>query len=68
VGSALAGFAGALQPQVQGVLDRTSEAVTGCDRAVNAYVAGDLEMAANAQRNAAGVHEPDLPRGPRGPR
>ncbi len=53
VGSALAEFATSVTADVQAVFGRTQAAMTGCAGAVNAYVAGDLEMAANAQSSAA---------------
>ncbi len=66
VGSAIQGFASSIEGDVRFVLTRAEAAITGCAQAVNAYVQGDLAMAANAQRNAAGVPTPDLPgRGPR---
>ncbi|MGY1773870.1 DUF6507 family protein [Blastococcus sp. SYSU D00813] len=52
VASALSGFATALSADVEFVYGRTSSAVQGCVGAVNAYSAGDLEMAATAQANA----------------
>jgi uncharacterized protein DUF6507 len=52
VASALSGFAGAMSADVQAVFQRSQAAVTGCVNAVNAYVAGDLEMAAHAQASA----------------
>ena len=52
VASALNGYATALGADVEFVFGRTTSAVQGCVGAVNAYVAGDLEMAAHAQANA----------------
>lgn len=65
VAAALSGFAEAVQPQVRAVIARVGSALTGAATAVNAYAQGDLEMAATAQRNAAGVGQPDLPGGGR---
>ncbi len=55
VSGALAAFADSLTADVQAVFSRTQAAVNGCAGAVNAYVAGDLEMAANAQAAASGA-------------
>ena len=52
VATALSGFVTALSGDVEFVYGRTTSAVQGCVGAVNAYVAGDLEMAATAQANA----------------
>ena len=66
VASAVQGFGSAIEADVRVVLSRTSAAINACAAAVNAYAQGDLEMAANAQRNAAGATVPDMPgRGPR---
>jgi hypothetical protein len=66
VASAVQGFGSAVESEVRFVLSRTNAAISGCAQAVNAYAQGDVDMAANAQRNAAGVSVPDLPgRGPR---
>ena len=53
VGAALSAFAESVGTDVEFVFRRTQAAVTGCVGAVNAYVAGDLQMAANAQASAA---------------
>ena len=43
---------------------RIGAAASGVVKATEAYVAGDLEMAANAQSaSVAAVYPPDLPRG-----
>ena len=52
VASALSGFAGVMSSDIQFVFQRSQAAVTGCVNAVNAYAAGDLEMAAHAQASA----------------
>ena len=66
VASAVQGFGSAIQADVRFVLSRTGAAISGCAQAVNAYLQGDMEMAATVQRNAAGVSVPDMPgRGPR---
>jgi Family of unknown function (DUF6507) len=66
VASAIQGFGSAIEADVRFVLSRTGAAISGCAAAVNAYAQGDLEMAANAQRNAAGATVADMPgRGPR---
>lgn len=63
VASALSGFAEELKPEVESVINLTSSAISGCALAVQAYVDGDVEMAARAQSNAASVSTPDMPRG-----
>lgn len=67
VAGALVGFATRLGTDMQAVADRTSSAMSGCARAVQAYVAGDAEMAANAARSAAAAPVP-APPGVPGPR
>jgi hypothetical protein len=52
VTAALGEFAGVVGQDVQFVVGRTQAAVSGAVGAVNAYVAGDLQMAANAQASA----------------
>ena len=64
VAQALSGFAEQLGTDMQAVAARTSSALTGCARATQAYVDGDLEMAANAARAAAQAPRPSMP-GPR---
>ena len=61
VAQALQGFAESVGADIEAVLGRTGAALSGCAQAVNAYVAGDLEMAGNAARAAATVPTPDLP-------
>ena len=68
VGSALAVFAGAVSSEVQAVFARTQAAMTGCAGAVNAYVAGDLEMAANAQASVSAAPSGSFSSTPNGPR
>ncbi|MGP3533808.1 DUF6507 family protein [Microbacterium sp. RD1] len=51
-------------PRIQGMSTRIGAAASGVVEATQAYVNGDLEMAANAQTAAhATVFPPDLPRG-----
>ncbi|MCH1865812.1 DUF6507 family protein [Nocardioides sp. CFH 31398] len=51
-------------PHVETALGHTNSAVRGTSDAINAYVAGDLEMAATAQSNAATVQYPaEMPGG-----
>lgn len=53
VAQALVGYANqSAMPQIQAVFGRTSACLNGAAQAVNAYVQGDLEMAANAQASA----------------
>jgi hypothetical protein len=55
VSAALSEFVGSVTADVRAVFSRTQAAMNGCAGAVNAYVAGDLEMAANAQAAATGA-------------
>ncbi|MET0735632.1 MAG: DUF6507 family protein [Microbacterium sp.] len=51
-------------PRIEGMNARISAAASGVVTATEAYVNGDLEMAANAQAaSVAAIHPPDLPRG-----
>ncbi len=51
-------------PRIQAMNARIGAAATGVVTATEAYVTGDLEMAANAQSaSVAAVYPPDLPRG-----
>ena len=53
VAEALAGFATeAAMPQIQFVFTRTAACLNAAAQAVNAYLDGDLQMAANAQASA----------------
>lgn len=51
-------------PRIQGMSNRISASASGVVSATEAYIAGDLEMAANAQASAhATVYPPALPPG-----
>jgi len=51
-------------PRIQGMSARIGAAAQGVVSATEAYVAGDMEMAANAQSAAvAAIYPPDLPHG-----
>ncbi|WP_345800698.1 DUF6507 family protein [Microbacterium sp. AZCO] len=51
-------------PRIEGMNARISAAASGVVNATQAYVNGDLEMAANAQSaSVAAVYPPQLPRG-----
>lgn len=51
-------------PRIEGMNARIGAAATGVVTATEAYVAGDLEMAANAQSaSVAAIHPPALPPG-----
>jgi Family of unknown function (DUF6507) len=67
VQSAVNGFATEVAaPQLQAVAGHTDSAIRGTATAVNAYQAGQLEMAAQAQSNAAAaVYPEDMPGGAR---
>ncbi|RAY11955.1 hypothetical protein DPM19_26740 [Actinomadura craniellae] len=58
VAQALAGFGKHHHPTLTGLAQRTSRCVQGAVNATKAYLQGDLEMAAEAQRNAARAPEP----------
>ena len=71
VGQALIDFASHNERAFADVVDRTSRVLGGAVAATRAYLAGDLEMAEQAQRNATAAGAPDSgpPHGPgRGPR
>lgn len=57
--SALQGLEAALQGEIQFVSTRCSAALSGAVAATNAYLHGDLAMAANAQRNAGTAPNPE---------
>jgi hypothetical protein len=61
VAGALAELAAAQSVQVDGVYRRTEACLAGAANATNAYVEGDLQMAANAQAAASGAPVPDMP-------
>jgi acetate kinase len=51
-------------PRIQGMSDRITASTSGVVSATEAYIAGDMEMAANAQTAAYSVvYPPALPRG-----
>jgi hypothetical protein len=53
VAEAISGYANrSAMPQIQAVFTRTSACLNGAAQAVNAYLEGDLQMAANAQASA----------------
>lgn len=57
-------FANLEAPRIEAMNARISASASGVVTATEAYVAGDLEMAANAQSaSVAAVLPPDLPRG-----
>ncbi|MGW0542350.1 DUF6507 family protein [Streptomyces griseoincarnatus] len=63
VGSALAEFFNAYAKKLKYVAVRTSNSLDGAATATNAYVRGDLEMAAQAQASALKEPKIDLPGG-----
>lgn len=63
VAKALNDFAAHHKSNIQGMINQTTRSLTGAVNATKAYVRGDLEMAANAQRNASAASG-----GHRGPR
>jgi len=67
VAGAVAGYAEQLGSDMQAIAARTSSALTGCAQATQAYLDGDMEMAANAARAAGEAPTPAMP-GQGGPR
>lgn len=66
VAKALIGFANqSAMPRIQAVFSRTAACLNGAAQATNAYVQGDLEMAATAQASASAAPDPrgSMPRG-----
>ncbi|MEU3156909.1 DUF6507 family protein [Streptomyces griseoincarnatus] len=61
VGAALGEFFTAYQEKLMYVAVRTSNSLNGAADATNAYVKGDLDMAARAQANALKEPKIDLP-------
>jgi len=61
VGSALAQFAQHWSRDLRYIARRTSNSLNGAAQATGHYVAGDLELAATAQREAAKEPKVDLP-------
>lgn len=61
VAGALSELAAAQSVQVEGVYARTGACLTGAVNATNAYIDGDLQMAANAQAAATAAPVPDMP-------
>ncbi|MFY1705773.1 DUF6507 family protein [Micromonospora sp. WMMA1923] len=58
VGKALQGFVTSIRPDLEFVFTRTGACVNAAAQATNAYVQGDLDMAANAQRSATAAPDP----------
>lgn len=58
VASALAGYAESATADITFVFTRTGACMGGAAQATNAYLDGDLEMAANAQASAAAAPDP----------
>lgn len=63
VAAALAQFAQGTTAEVRFISARAIKSVDGALLATAAYEAGDVQMATEAQRNAAAVDEPDMPHG-----
>jgi Family of unknown function (DUF6507) len=61
VGAALSEFAQATQTDLQAIVARVGASLTGASDATMAYVNGDLDMAADAQRAALATPVPQLP-------
>jgi hypothetical protein len=58
VADAVAGFAASATSDIQFVFTRTGACINGAAQATNAYLDGDLEMAANAQAAATAAPDP----------
>lgn len=58
VADAVNGFAASAKGSIDFVFDHTAAAIRGAGDATRAYVAGDLEMAANAQAAAGSAPDP----------
>jgi hypothetical protein len=65
VADAVAGFAASATADIEFVFTRTGACLNAAAQATNAYLDGDLEMAANAQAAAAAAPDPSasMPRG-----
>ncbi|MFD7708915.1 DUF6507 family protein [Streptomyces sp. NPDC059786] len=63
VAAALAEFVEGTADELRFVGERVGKSVNGAVEATVAYRDGDLEMAAEVQRRAAGVVQPDMPDG-----
>jgi hypothetical protein len=57
--SAVAGYSTHVAPEITFVVHRTGQVMTAAVNATNAYLRGDLEMAARAQRSATAAPPPD---------
>lgn len=66
VADAVAGFFASARSDIEFVFTRTGACLTAAAQATNAYLEGDLEMAANAAAAATAAPDPAavLPRGP----
>lgn len=58
VAEAIAGYAESATASLQFVFERTGACMTAAANATNAYVEGDLEMAATAQESATAAPDP----------
>jgi hypothetical protein len=58
VASALSGFVDSVGPNLKFVFARTGACLGGCAQATNAYLDGDVQMAANAQASANAAPDP----------
>lgn len=66
VGEAIAGFFDSAKSNIEFVFTRTGACLNAAAQATNAYIDGDLQMAANAQAAATAAPDPTavMPRGP----
>jgi hypothetical protein len=58
IATAMSTFAEKIKPDLEFIVKRTGDAMTGAVNAVNAYEKGQLEMAANAQKAASSAKVP----------
>lgn len=60
INTALKELAGYVSPGLKGMVTKTGSCITGAVNATKAYIQGDLEMAAEAQRNAVSAPAPKI--------
>ncbi|SEF44209.1 hypothetical protein SAMN04489712_10134 [Thermomonospora echinospora] len=60
IGTALKEYVTHTSPGLKGMVTKTASCVTGAVQATKAYINGDLEMAAEAQRNAVDAPAPRI--------
>ncbi|MGH4016952.1 MAG: DUF6507 family protein [Pseudonocardiaceae bacterium] len=58
IATALTGWVDAKRPSIEFIFTRAAASVNGAAQATNAYLQGDLEMAANAQASVTAAPDP----------